>query len=178
MTPVKPIVLAAIQMGIIDNDVLQQFKKWGFLPRELDTTPIEDSELAFEAAKEALDSREYVEMRDTDLDLLRFYLDKNNQAKGQLVVIDHTRPEEDKNAKSTKTVVFARRALGLRVEYVVPWTHEENIETILTNGRTYLRYSAGGVNMKVYFTNIQEMYFGDVKAFMVCTGIEETHERG
>ena len=175
----RPIVFAAIRTGLIDPDVIAQFKKWGMIPRDANTAIIEEPDVALELIQEALDSREQVEVRDTDLDVLRYYLTRSNQRKGQIVLVDHT--DKEGTNKSTKTVTFARRVLStnsseLRVEYIIPWTFE-SIEEILTNGQTYLRYTEDDKHMKVYLCSIRYLYFGDAKAFMVCEGQEVTNER-
>lgn len=162
----RPLGLAAIQAGLIDEDTIAQFKRWGMIPRDLDTSVREEPSLAVERIQFALEAEEQVRLQNTDLDILKFWLNKTNQMRGQLVVID-----PDVDTKATKTVVFARRQLGARVQYIIPWI-SESIYDILTNGRTYLRYT-DGKNVKVYFTDVEEMYFGNMKAFMVCTGTIE-----
>lgn len=165
----RPLALAAIQAGLIDEDVIAQFKRWGMVPRTLDTTVREDPDLAIERIQFALEAEEQVRLQSTDLDILRYWMDKSNQQRGQIVIVDAR-----VNTKATKTVLFALRRHGARTQFILPWI-SENITEILTNGHTYLRYDADGQNKKVFFTDVEEMYFGDTKAFLVCSGLEDGH---
>jgi hypothetical protein len=163
----RPLALATIQAGLIDPDTIAQFKRWGVIPRELKTDIVEDVNLAVERIQFALEAEEQVRMQSTDLDILKYYMNKDNQRSGQLVVVD-----EATDAKASKTVVFAIRSRGSDIQYILPWM-SESIVDILTNGKTYLRYSGDKSPAKVYFSDVEEMYFGNVKAFMVCTAASE-----
>jgi hypothetical protein len=163
----RPIALAAIRAGLIDESTVAQFKRWGMIPRELDTSVLEDVDLAIERIQYALEDEEQVRLQSTDLDILQYYLDRRNQQKGQLVIVD-----TNTETKATKTVVFAVRSHIGRRQYIIPWVSESILE-IITNGRTYLRYASDGKNVKVFFAEVAEMYFGEAKAFMVCDGIME-----
>lgn len=162
------LAIAAIRSGIIDESTINQFKRWGVVDRDLDTSIIEDPDDAIEGIQFALESEEQVRLQSTDLDLLKFYLDKNNQRKGQMVVHN-----ADASKRAVRTVTYAVRARGKENQYIIPWV-SDSIEDTLTNGKSYLRFVDGEKSTRVYFTNIEELYFGEVKAFMVCEGLEET----
>ena len=174
----RPLTLAVIQAGLVDPSVLNECKRWGMIPRDLDTTVQEkDAELAVQCIQDALEDERQVRLQHTDLDLLKFYLDKSNQRTGQLVLKD-----EEAGTKATKNIVFACRSHfpaskqlspgHSAQEYIIPWI-SESITDILTNGATYLRYEKDGQHVHVRFFNVEEMFFGDTKAFLVCKGIEE-----
>jgi hypothetical protein len=160
----RPLALAAIQAGLIDDDTLAQFQRWGFVPRTLDKRVQEDPDLIVERIQFALEAEEQVRMQSTDLDLLKFYLDPKNQIQGQMVIATE-------DAKATKAVTFAKRERSAVVQYIIPWISESVVD-IVTNGKTYLRYVLENRHVKVYFDHVEELYFGDVKAFMVGTGME------
>jgi hypothetical protein len=168
----RKIAFAAMRMGLIEPDVIKQFQRWGGIPRDMDTSVVEEPEVALELVQDALESEEYVRLQDTDLDLLKFWLNTDNQRKGQLTLVDmHT------GQKAVRSILFARREVVVTatkklVEYVLPWVSESIID-ILTNGLTYLKYTEGETKNAVYFGDVREMYFGDVKAFMVCTATED-----
>lgn len=161
------IALAAIRAGIIDASVVSQMKRWGTIPRELDTSVVADTDAALEGIQYALEAEEQVRLQSTDLDILKEWLNVSNQRKGQLVIVDTVT-----GAKATKTVTFATRSRLQDVQYVIPWVSDSVVDT-LTNGKTYLRYTSGDNNVKVFFSEIAELFFGEVKAFMLCTGIVE-----
>lgn len=157
----RPLALAAVQAGLIDADIVAQFKRWGMLPRSLDASVVEDPTLAIERIQFALEAEEQVRLQSTDLDILKYYLDKENQRKGQLVIVDN-----EFGTKATKTITYALRTILSSNQYIIPWISDSIIDTI-TNGSTYLRCLPS--KSCVYFDSVDELYFGDVKAFMVCT---------
>lgn len=167
----RPLAEAAIRAGLIDEETLAQFRRWGFVPRDLEPGEL-DREESVEAIMEALEAEEQVRLQHTDLDLLRYYMDENNQRKGQLVLIN---PDLDQRA--TKTVTFACRVRSGQDEYIVPYM-SEGITEMLDNGRSYLRWSEAGPSGKMtsrrtYLTNPQDMYFGDMLLFLLCEGMED-----
>jgi hypothetical protein len=158
----KKIAFAAMRTGLIDADTIKQFQRWGAVPRDVDTTTVDDPEAAIELLQEALESEDQTRLQTTDLDILKDWFEPKNQRKGQLVIVDH-----DTDQKATRTVNFVKRTVRTLTTYIFPWM-AESIEDVLTNGLTYLRYTEGDQKIKVYFKDVQEMYYGDVKAFMIC----------
>ncbi len=167
----RPVGIAAIRAGIIPEEALDEFQRWGALPKpdEHELHPFEDIEQAVIAIQDALDSEEQVRLQTTDLDLLRWYLDKNNHIKGRLVVVNGLTGK-----RATKTITFAIAPPAQK--YVIPWS-DESIEEVLTNGQTYLSYKKDDTNVRVYFDAAEDMYFGEVKVFVVCSGKEIQDER-
>jgi hypothetical protein len=167
---VRPLAEAAIEAGLIDDETLAQFKRWGMVPKELgpkDMTPTE----VVESIQDALDAEEQVRLQTTDLDLLHEYMDPERQVKGQLVLIN-----PDTEQRGTKTTTFVIRSSRLRekkgeVEYVLRWM-SDSITDMITNGRSYLRWNDGEKSRRVYMVEAEDLYFGDIKMFLVCTGME------
>jgi hypothetical protein len=133
-------------------------------PKEHELHPFDTVEQAVEAIQQAIESEEHVRLQTTDLNLLRWFLDENNQRKGRLVLVNDRTGE-----RATKTITFA--VAPPAGKFIIPWV-AESITDMMTNGQTYLGYKDGGVNCRVYFEDVEEMYFGEVKAFMVCVGKE------
>lgn len=162
----RPLGIAAIRAGIIPEETLDEFQRWGVMPnpKEHELHPFDDIEQAVMEIQRALDSEEQVRIQTTDLDVLRWYLDKENQIKGRLVIVNELTGE-----RATKTVTFAIAPPADK--YIIPWTSDSIVE-ILTNGQTYLSYKVDGVNHRVHFDEAEDLYFGDLKAFVVCMGRE------
>jgi len=151
---------AVIKTGIVDENIVAEFTRWG-VPLEVSGEGFINSvEAALAAINEALEGRDAVRVRQTDLNVLKQYL--HTQKKGKLYIITE-------DTKGTINVVFGRTSPG--GEYIIPW-RAESLDDILTNGLTYLVDD----KKKVYFSSVKELYFGDVKSFIICTpSVREDH---
>lgn len=160
----RPVGVAAIKAGIIPEDTLNEFRRWGALPtqEEHDLEPYDSIEAAVYGIQEAIESEEQVRLQTTDLDALKWFLDARNQRRGRLVLVDN-----DTSERATKTITFCLMPATGKI--IIPWM-AESIVDMMANGATYLSYKEKDENVRVYFTNVEEMYFGSVKAFMMCTG--------
>lgn len=154
---------AVSRAGIIDEDMVKELRKWGLPVRDLPKDMMDDPKSAIVAIEEALESKDAVEVRETDLHILKQYL--TTQRRGKL----HLKSEQGETADFDITFGVARGVVGN--EYIIPWK-AENIVDMLTNGESYLLDS----RRKVYFSAVRELFFGDVKAFIVCTPTKEDHE--
>lgn len=120
--------------------------------------------------QEALESEEQSRLQSTELDLLKWFLQPQNQRKGRLVLIDPRM-----GTRASKTVTFCVDAKG---RYAIPWT-SESIKDLMTNEHSYLSYKdEDGKNLRVFFMDLEDIYFGDVKAFMTCSSEDTYVERG
>lgn len=167
----RPLAEAAIEAGLIDDETLAQFRRWGMVPKELAPKQMTPDE-AIEAIQDALDAEEQVRLQTTDLDLLHEYMDPEKQTRGQLVLINSSTDQ-----RGTKTVTFVIRSSRLRekkgeVEYIIPW-FSDSITEMLTNSKSYLRWNDGEKSRRVYMVEAEDLYFGDIKMFLVCTGMED-----
>ena len=157
----RPVGLAAIRAGLVSEEAMEEMHRWGMLPRDVTEPPdTVDPEQAIIFIQEALEAEDQVSLKKTDLDILRVYLGGKNQHKGRMVIID-----PDTEAKSSKNVAFCKMP-GKR--YVIPWLSDSALD-LLVNNHSYLSYREEGDEKprRVYFLDVRELYFGDVKAFMV-----------
>ena len=171
----RPLAEAAIRAGLIDPESLAQFKRWGFVSKELEPVGEPDPEEIVEELQEALESEDQVRLQTTDLDLLKYYLTSSNQIRGQMVLIDPSTKH-----RATRTVVFAVRNLYGRDQYILPWTSDA-VADLLTNSSSYLRWTPPshmlmegdkGGSRRTYLIEHDEIYLGDVKSFLVCNGVD------
>lgn len=143
---------AVLRSGALDLQMLQELTRWK-LPIELPSdTQFETSEEAIEAIEAAIESSGQVEVKATDLDLLRQFL--RTQRTGKLHL-------ELEGESTDVEVPFGITQAG---GYIIPW-REESPEEVLTNGKSFVLDG----RRKVYFSHIEEFYFDSSKAFIVCT---------
>lgn len=148
------------RVGIIDPLMLAELRRWGFPIAETpEGTRIDDPEAAIEAIQEAIESEEQVEVRTTDLDVFKQYVETCKDGKLHLVA---------REQHGEFTVSFGRTKYGN--EYIIPW-RTSSVEEFMTNGETYLLDG----RRKIYFSDIREVFYGDVKAFMICTPVERAN---
>lgn len=146
-----------IESGIVPGEMLEQMRKWGFIPRDAQTTSeISSPEEIVENFEKAIEDGA-AELRDTDLDAISTYLSK--QAKGRLHVPG---PASGKKKTLSFDVFYGRTKLG---EYIIPW-RDESIRDLLLDPLTYLKTAEG---VRVHFSDVRDLFFGNAKAFIVCT---------
>lgn len=143
---------AVARAGLVNEDMVKELQKWGLPVGLTESDFYPDKEAAVQAIQEAIEEPGQVEVKQTDLDCLRQYLETRSEAKLHVV---------SGIEKATFPVSFGRTLMG---EYIIPWRSNSIVE-LMTNGDTYLLDD----KKKVYFQDVRELYFGDVKAFMVCT---------
>lgn len=151
--------------GIVDPNMVKELSIWGSPLEEIfdldwDDTP-KSTEEALERIRQALEDRDQVEIRATDLDVMRRYL--NNQQEAKLHLEDPVSKQ-----KSNIKIFFAWSKTG---EVIIPW-RSESIEDLLMSPESYLRVE----DRKYYFGAVQELFFGEQKAFMLCT-VSEVEEK-
>ena len=154
---------AVLKAGIVPETVLPELERWGMqLPEnvELET----DRSEALANIRESVESIETVEVRMTDLDALKNY--SNDAKPGRLYysVPDHSKQDPRARKTTFVDVTYAVTTIG---NYLIPWTEEDIYDLMLDEG-TYLK-PAGAE--RVYFSNVAELYYGEQKAFMVCTPV-------
>jgi len=159
----SPITNAVIKAGLIHPDYLKEFQRWGApieVPEILPETP-KDMESAARAIEEALQSEGQVLTRETDLEVLHQYL--NTQTQGVLhVEIDAA---DDMVNSADIPVSFG---VTPNLEYIIPY-RSESITEEMTNGLTYLRRYDDTSGPKIFFSSVRELFFGETKAFLLCT---------
>jgi hypothetical protein len=154
----NPIVNAVLKTGLVDPAILDEMRRWGIavdLP-DPGPPPLSPDELAG-SIQVALESEGYVLVRETDLEVLQQYAATTSQGELHLVLDDDQGHLQDVDVP----VSFGRSALN---EYIIPW-RSEGVQAALTNGMTFL---VDG-QVRVYFQAVRELFFGETKAFMICT---------
>ena len=144
---------AVLRAGLVSENQLAEMKRWA--PPSLDPDAEVSAPKSLDEAAglvaDALQSEGYVLMRETDLEVVKQYVDTTRRS------ILHVEVDD---VKDDIDVTFGRTPLG---EYIVAWK-SESIRDMMTNGVTYL---VDG-NVRVYFSDVRELFFGTEKAFMVC----------
>ena len=144
----RELSMAVLRAGLISPSAVAEIKRWG-LPLDVEEVeePATSAEEAIALIREALDAQSMVEIRDTDLDIMKAYLE--HQERGRLVI-----------KKEAIPVSFCKLRTG---EYAIPWL-SESISDLLLDGESHLKIG----RKKVYLYDIREVFFGEMKAFMVC----------
>jgi hypothetical protein len=159
---VNPLLEAVLRAGIISPAMLRELRRFnpGLAPGlEATEEPLE-LEHAARLVSDALQTEQFVLVRETDLSVVKQYV--SSPQTGLL------RVELDDGTSTEFAVTYAKTALG---EYVFAW-RGENLREAMTNGLTHLM----SVETDVYFKDVRELFFGEQKAFMVCTSsVEEPH---
>lgn len=154
---------AVLKSGIITENMLQEMKRFSpTLDRDAVTAEPKDIEEAARLIADALESAEYALVRETDLEVLRQYIDTSVEGFLHIEVPD-TKPIE-------VVVTYGKTKLG---EYIIAW-RGESIADAITNGMTYLEFPQpveDGLD-RVYFKDVRELWFGDNKAFMLCVAAD------
>lgn len=157
----NPITLAVLKAGLISPAMLKEMKRISpLIAPDAEVGEPVDLDLAVRFVEDALQSDEYVLVRETDLESVRQYVETTRT----LTLHIEDGPESSGDIEVTVGVT----PLG---EYIVAWKGE-SIRTMMTNGMTYL---VDG-NVRVFFRDVRELFFGEYKAFMVCTpSVREPH---
>ncbi len=155
---------AVARSGALDATMLSELTKWRLpgvaVPEEGQFATPEE---AVEAIEEAMTSKDQVEIRVTDLDVLKSYLQSRKE--GKLCIVN-----DDKGTSGTWKVTFGTIKRPGYTEYILPW-NSDSIEILLTNGQSHLIDD----KKKIFFSLVTELFFGDQKAFVLCTPIREEH---
>lgn len=156
---------AITQSGALDENMLREMMKWK-LPGVVlpETEAFQSPEEAVEAIEEAMTSANQVEVRVTELDVLKTYLQTRKRGKLHLVTENGTTGDFP--------VTFGTISRLTHVDYIIPWD-SDSVEVLLTNGQSYLLDD----KKKVYFGTVMELFFEDNKAFIVCTPIREGNDK-
>lgn len=150
-----------ILAGIVTKEMATEIACWGMpldelLDLDLGEAP-KSTEEALDRIRQAIEDRDQVEIRATDLDIMRRYLE--NQEEGKLHLEDPVTEQ-----KSNIKIFFARTEMG---QIIIPW-RSETIEDLLLNPESYLRVG----DRKLFFGAIEELFFGKQKTFLLCTVAE------
>ncbi len=73
--------------------------------------------------------------------------------------------ESELDASATFPVTFSKLMTG---EYVLPY-RGDNLRDLLTNGVSYLEFRAPPTMNRIFFKEVREVFYGEMKGFLVCT---------
>ena len=157
----RPIATAIVRTGVVSREMLVEMQKWGLpvsLIAEDDVATIHEAQQVVNIIRDALEASDQVMIRDTDLDLLKLWIDPNNQREGRIFIVDE-------GQKTSFKIIFCRTTLK---EFVIPYKSDSIID-LLTNGYSHLKFTDDdGEKRTVFFSDVREFYLGDTKAFMIC----------
>lgn len=142
--------------GIIKPEQLAELQHWGYGTgaQQVPTDTPEDTAPKFlQRLDRLMDDDILMLIRETDLEALGRFL--KEQKKGELIF------GEDYPAMDAYYGVLRTG------EYLLPWLSEDVLE-LLTSPNACLKTVSGS---SVYFSNIRELFYGNVRAFMVCTPV-------
>lgn len=148
---------AIVKAGILSPETLQEFRKWGFPVEEPTGRAHGTPEEVTQAVEDALQSEGLILSRETDLEAANLFL--RSMLKGELHVVME---DEGGDAFTDVDCVYGKTPLG---EFIIRW-YSESISDVLTNGKTYLKQHSG---CRTYFKDAREVFFGQTKAFVICT---------
>lgn len=148
-----------VKMGLVPAGVLQELRRWGFSLEDagsFGTDPPATAEEAVSRIENILQGEGYVFTKETDLDAVKTFVTTMKTGKLHLV---------KEGVTSNFDIPYGKTPTE---DFLIPWKGE-NVQDLLTNGESYLKVD----NKKVYFRSVQELFFGDTKAFMLCSPAPE-----
>lgn len=153
----NPVALMALKLGLISPEMRDQFAQWGEVPDIEPLVEVQSAEMVTELIERALQSDDLVLQKATNLELITQFC--ASQRLGKL----HISLNEQ---QATFDVVFGVSRSG---GVILPWRSEDISEALLDPTQSYLEWAVGDVLHTVYFSAVEDVYYGDVKAFMLCT---------
>ncbi len=156
----NPLATAAIEAGLVDQASLDEMRRWRppvDLPEQAPVAPASLEE-ASQRIEQVLQSEGFVITRETDLEVLQQYLHTQQQGTLHVEILDLV---EEEPRVADFEVTYGRTRVG---EYIFAYRGESMAEE-MTNGLSCLVNAEGE---KIFFTNAREVFYGEVKAFMVC----------
>lgn len=156
----NPLTAVAVRTGLVPPEALKEFARYR-TPLDLEALPTPPKQPytldeITSLLDEALQSEGLVAVRETDLNILHEYL---ATALSGVLHVAVVLGEEER--ATDVDVRYGKTPLG---EYIIAW-QAESIWEMLCNGHTYLREA----DQRVYFQDARELFFGEQKAFLVCT---------
>jgi hypothetical protein len=153
----KPLTTAVVEAGILPENALKEMARFSPVisprPAVTDQVPLED---AAATIQRAVQGEDYVAFRETDLDAVKTYL--KTQKQGTLHL---TTASAEGAVAADFPVAYGRTTMG---EFLIPW-NSPNIADAMTDPETYLITEEGE---EVHFSDMRELHYDDMKAFMVC----------
>jgi hypothetical protein len=149
------VVKVVQQAGLVEKDTVQELRRWGApIPVPPASSPEIPAEIAPSLIERAMQDEDFVQVKETDLEVLKQYLTTQEIGTLKLEMMDGKREAID--------IVYGKTPLG---EYVIPWT-EGRIADLLEDCLVHLHIpDKGWVSLK----NPRELYYGDRRVFTLWT---------
>lgn len=160
----NPVALAALKLGLISPDMRAQFAQWGEVP-DVEPLEIQSPDEVDEMIERALQSDDITLLRATNLELIQQFCMTQRLGELHLAMNDQ---------KTSFEIVFGVTRSG---DIILPWKSEDIRDVLLDPVSTFLEWRTDSVKHRVYFKSVEESYYGDVKAFMVCAPASLHKER-
>lgn len=141
-----------VQSGLVADMTLQELGRWGAPVPSKDDGPEMPAEIIPSVIERAMQEESFVQIRETDLEVLGQYLRTRQQGVLHVELIDGSVDEFE--------IDFGFTPLH---ELVIAWTEGDIVESIAT-GLTYVM-AAGN---KYVLKNVRELFYGTQQAFLVC----------
>lgn len=151
----NPVAYAALKLGLISPDMRAQFAQWGEVP-DIEPLEVQSSAEVDELIERALQNDDIAIPKVTNLELIQQFC-----ATQRLGVLHLTM----NNQTASFDVIFGVTRAG---DVILPWRSEDIREALLDEA-TSLHWITEGQEHAVRFRVVEDSYYGDVKAFMLCT---------
>lgn len=162
----NPLAKAAIQSGLIEQGALDEIRRWRpplDLPETAPPAPADINEAA-ERIEQVLQEEGMITTRETDLEVLQQYLASQKSGILHIELVDDIADGLMPTRKTEFEVIYGRTRSN---DYIFAYRGDTMAEEI-TNGLSYLQLD-DETGKKIFFMHTREVFYGDVKAFMVCT---------
>lgn len=163
MSKLAEIILKA---GILSPNTLHEIQRWGLPVGEVKEPTGLEAEMTPEGLSQAIagviEDEGYILARETDLSAIPQYL--KTAKPGVLHVV------LDDGESSEFEVQVGHSSTG---DWILPW-QSESITDLMNNGETYLKIAG----KRIYFNQARELFYGQHKAFIVCTPSTVEHSDG
>ena len=151
----NPVALAALRLGLIGPEMRAQFAQWGEVP-DVEPLEVQSPNEVDEMIERALQSDDIVALKVTNLELIQQFC--VTQRLGRLHITLN-------GQASTFDIVFGVTRSG---DIILPWRSEDIRDVLLDPTSAALSWTTDGIEHEVCFRSVEDSYYGDVKAFMVC----------
>lgn len=139
-----------VEAGLVEDTTLGEFRRWGVPVPEKTCDESPDPMLVPSLLEHAMQQEEYVQIKETDLEVLQQYLKTQQQGKFYLDIEDEGIP-----------ITYGRTLMG---EYILPWQTSKDLVELITSVGTFLETPLGTVRFK----DARDLYYGDRVAFVIC----------
>lgn len=152
----NPVSLMALKLGLISPEMREQFAQWGEVS-DIEPVAAPSHEMIDEMIERALQSDDVALPKVTNLECIQQFC--STQRLGKLFLTMN-------GMKSEFPVVFGVSLFG---DIILPWRSEDIRDVLLDPTSSYLEWETSEGRRSVIFRSIEDIYYGDVKAFMLCT---------